>query len=235
MTIEAALWTVITVLSVLVIVLTLLVVGLLRRAAPVLERAEHLLAAGATTGANVLEGLLVGKRVGPFVVNDVAGRPAVAGDILTGPRTLVVLLSTHCEPCRHLSQQMSSEAWATPAARLVVIQSVEPGANPLPVGADAQLYVQGAGQEASAAFGSNITPHAFVVDRDATVLAKAIPESLTQLRVLATQLAAPVAVTTRESDGHHHHARSETSGLEAPLRTPQEAASGLSPRPTQMR
>lgn len=233
----AALWTVVTVLSVLVILLAVLVVGLLRRAAPILERAEQLLAAGATGGANVLEGLPTGSQFAPFVVHDVAGRPAVASDILAAPRTLVLLLSTHCEPCRSLSQEMGNQIWNTPAAQLVVIQTVDSDADPLPVCSDAQTYIQGAGQEASTAFGSNITPHAFVLDSHATVLAKAVPESLNHLRALATHLET-TPTSTINNDGprpNHNHAHEATFTLQIPPSTPAEKASDTSRQPTRMR
>lgn len=235
MTTATALWAVVSVLAIVVIVLAVLVVGLLRRAAPILERAEHLLAAGTTSGANVLEGLTAGARVDPFVVSDQTGRSMVAGDVLAGPRTLVLLLSTHCEPCQALSQEMTGRSWDTPAARLVVIETLEPGASPLPVCSDADLYVQGPGQEASAAFGSNITPHAFVVDEHATVLAKAIPESLNQLRTLATYLDARGEADTHEVGGSHHHAHQETFSVQASRPTPEEAAPVLSNQPTRTR
>lgn len=140
MTSQAALWAVVSVLGVLVIVLTIMVVGLLRRAAPILERAEQLLSAGATSGANVLEGLAVGAKVEPFVAADRAGDRAVGHQILGGEtRALVVLLSTHCDPCLTLSRQMTNENWGMLESRLVVIQSIEPGASPLPVCPDAEL------------------------------------------------------------------------------------------------
>lgn len=228
MSTEGVLWAVVSVLTVLVIVLGVLVLGLLRRAAPILERAEHLLAAGTTSGANVLEGLPVGSQIDPFAISDQTGRSVVASDILAGPRTLVLLLSTHCEPCQAWSQEMTRQAWDTSAARLVVIETLEPGANPLPVCSDAYLYVQGPGQEASAAFRSNITPHAFVVDEHATVLAKAIPESLNQLRTLATHLDASARADTHEVGGTHHHAHQETFSVQASRTTPEEAGPVLS-------
>lgn len=237
MTSESVLWTVVSVLGLLVIVLTLLVVGLLRRAAPILERAERLLAGGVAGGPTVLEGLPIGSPVDPFVVDDLSGRPTVASDVLAGPRTVILLLSTHCEPCRGLSQEMVGQDWATSATRLVVIQSVETGADPLPVCADAETYIQGASQEASVAFGSNITPHAFVVDARATVLAKAIPESLAQLRTLAKDLGTPSTVNAngRVENSHHDHAHPETSIPEVSFLPPAETASSLSRRPNQTR
>lgn len=235
MTTETALWAVVAVLTAVVIVLAVLVLGLLRRAAPILERAEHLLAAGTTSGANVLEGLPAGARVDPFVISDQTGRSAVSSEILAGPRTLVLLLSTHCEPCQALSQEMTGQAWDIAAARLVVIESLEPGVEPLSVCSDASLYVQGTGQEASAAFRSNITPHAFVVDENATVLAKVIPESLNQLRALATHLHAPAEAGTHEIAGPHHHAQQKPFSVQAAHPTPEEAAPALSSQPTRTR
>lgn len=186
MTSQDALWTVVTVLALLVLILTLLVIGLLRRATPVLERAERLLAAGGSAGA--LEGLPVGALVDSFVV-DAADRQVPSTDVLTSPLSTVLFLSTHCEPCQRLSAEMAGRHWDNPSAPLVVVQSVDRGSDPLPVVADAVMYTQGESQPVSAAFGTNISPHAFVVESNGTVVAKVVPESLTQLWQVAAQAA----------------------------------------------
>lgn len=177
----AALWTLVVLLCVVVAVLAFTVTGLMRRVLPALERAETLLAAG---GAGALEGLVEGSVVPAFTAYDTSGRAVASAEVIGSGYTVAVFMSSHCEPCQELSVQMAGRAWGVPGARILALQTVEGAAEPLPVFDDATLLIQGPDKDASRAFASNMSPHAFLLDGDGVVLRRVVPESLADLRAM---------------------------------------------------
>lgn len=168
-------------LWVLVLVIGLLVLGTLRRIVPTLERLESYippisadaLPRGLSAGAAVPEFEAERAGGGRFAISDLRGSPA-----------FVLFLSEECRPCARFVRDLAKNRVPDLAAKLVVVVESDSLAEQVARAEGAVVLVQRE-RELADAFDSNVTPHAFVLDADAVVLASGTPNDWTRLRHLA--------------------------------------------------
>lgn len=173
---SAAWITVVAVLWAFVIVLGSVVIGILRRIAPILERAE---ARGAETPS--MTGLPIGSPVPVFAAQEVDGRAFTEAE-LGGSRTLVLFLGSSCQACDRFVFDL--EAGATPDlsdTKLVVVSDAD-DAGAIAESAEVTVVLDVARSVADA-FESNLVPQAFVVE-DGKVAASGRPNDWDGLRNL---------------------------------------------------
>lgn len=185
-------------LWVVVVLLALLTLGLLRRLAPVLERAER---TAAMADAMHDVGLPDGAAVPPFAVLAPDGRTVPFADV--GPADRVVLfVDANCPACGTVTAELAADP-AGAALPLVVV----PGASTPPdhyrslTAAGITVVGQSDGA-ASQAFRQRAFPLAFAVAAGGKVVTSTIPSGLADLRALAERLPPTEAPhPTRASDG----------------------------------
>lgn len=178
--IMTALWVVVVVQGAVLTVLAALYIGILRRLIPTMEKAESLVTAGGALGLD--EPKSVGHQLPDFEVLDEKGD--VRKSALIFDRVSIVLfLSGHCEPCRGLAAQIKNSEWKG-QNRLVVILTDPPGDSSVDVGGACLVLRQTSDGAASKAFGTNITPIAFLVEEGGHVETWGIPGGLDDLMVI---------------------------------------------------
>jgi len=166
-----------------VLLLTALVVGLMRRVSGVLERAEQAFEGLASFSPE--QGLQPGDIVTGFTLKDSSGSVVTSDSLWAHAPAIVAFLSRGCEPCEEIERQLRELRWSMAAVRLILVLSGHDTHDVSTYG-DAEAYTQGSDLAASRAFRTNISPHAFAVDRGGRVRANLIPRSADELVDLAT-------------------------------------------------
>jgi thiol-disulfide isomerase/thioredoxin len=163
----------------IVALLAFLVLGLLRRIAPILERAE-----AALSPPTAPPGLPVGSSTPPFELMTADGRSLPSANLLGRPFVLL-FVSSGCAPCRLLAERVREVGLDLLAELIVVADETEVGAD---VGdwPSATLAYQ-RDHEVSHAFATSATPHAFAINRSGTIVAAGFPNTLDRLQTLAGQ------------------------------------------------
>lgn len=162
------------------VVLGLLVLGLLRRIAPILERAE---AMASSTAAS--PGLPPGSALPPFEVVSGDGRKLKSSDLVGSPFVLL-FVSSGCAPCKRLGEEMRRANEGSLVVDVVVVADQSDAGIDFPEWEYATLAYQSEGQ-VSRALGSSATPHAFAIGSSGVVVAAGFPNTLNQLKALANQ------------------------------------------------
>lgn len=184
-------WVVVVAQAVVVVLLAAVMLGLLRRVLPTLARAEAILADSANgTPANA--GLSPGSRVPHFAASGQDGTSLLSKDLLTDELSIVLFTSRDCEPCRVLNHELVHGGWPLDSPLILVSSQGEQHPGRQPTG-NVSVLVQNDAQQVSAAFGSNIFPHAFLVSAGHIVRGTAIPESVADLKSLLSMRADQVA------------------------------------------
>lgn len=169
-------------IAVLTVTNTVILVGLLKRHEAVLARAEE---AGTTarTGG-VLMGLEPGAAVGSFRAHDARGVTVTDRDLTANAPCLVVLLEPGCAACENIMNELvvTPSRAGLPVA-IVLPDTTESHARDLDGRATWTLYQHD--DEVSLAFGAQITPLAFVLDRSGEILARHVPAVLQDVWRLA--------------------------------------------------
>jgi hypothetical protein len=164
-------------ISTLVLLLAVLVLGVLRRVAPVLERAEAALVSGQVSLGSARPGM----RIESFEALDSRGE-AVDSDRLFDEPGVFVVMHSGCGPCRQLSERLRD----MPALRvpLVVLLDDSPAARKIPIPQHArQLFDHDGG--AAAAFRGGGTPQAFALTAGGVLVETLVPGSAEDLKRLA--------------------------------------------------
>lgn len=155
---------------------TVILIGLLKRHDAVLSRAE---AAGRVARqGGLLMGLDPGASVGPFDAHDGSGRPITRDDLISTAPCVVVFLEPGCSACETIMTDLGTEpapAQALPLG-LILPDTAESHARNLDNRATWTMYQHGT--QVSAAFATEITPVAFLLDGDGTVLRREIPSAV---------------------------------------------------------
>ncbi len=166
------------------VITAVLVLGLLRRLSVVLQGVEQQLRAGSHLG-----GVPEGSQLPAFEVIDAAGKPIESSRLLTGP-PILLFLSAGCTPCESLIIELAAEVQPVARTQLVAILQSEAAIDAVIPGvmlvADATAF-----QSLSV----STTPFAMAVDRDRTVVARAVPNSIESLRQLERTLGTEVVAT----------------------------------------
>jgi thiol-disulfide isomerase/thioredoxin len=179
-------------LASVVVVLALVVVGTLRRIAIVLEEAESRLSSAQALDLQP-EGLSVGAEIGPFEGRRADGGRFADSD-LVGTESIVLFLSSDCPPCRTLANDLGEpEAASELGVRVVAVldETDRDGRIAQRVQRGATVVYQSE-RSVARAFGSNATPHAFLVDGDGVVVARGTPNTIDGLVELAEAVRAGV-------------------------------------------
>jgi hypothetical protein len=177
------------VLWIVVVLVLLVVVGVLRRALAVLE--------GATTpggtdhravSAEVVTnygGAPPGTRIPPFAVENGTGA-ALSSDELLGRARLYVFVTAGCPPCERLVAELAS----SPGGEEMPIVLFAHDRSDVKVASlpPSVTVLEQPDGSASRAFQTKTFPQAFAVNADGLVQATAIPNSLSDLRMLARAL-----------------------------------------------
>jgi thiol-disulfide isomerase/thioredoxin len=156
-----------------------LVLGTFRRVSIALETAEGRLRELPAPGPG---GLRVGATVPPFVASRADGQEFTEDD-LRGGVSLVLFLASGCPPCRTLAADLNQNPDEV-YPRLFVILSNESEFIELGLIEAVPVVYQRDGAVARA-FQTAAAPHAFLVNRDCTVIASGTPNSIAGLRRLS--------------------------------------------------
>ncbi len=168
-----------------VLTVLVLVLGLLRRIGPALAAAEEALVQ--PRQRQPMEGLRVGERV----AIDASGRDLA--ELLVRGRHVLLFLKTGCHPCEALADELILNRTEVSLSRLVVVVPDLPESRELKLDNVVQVVRQ-RDDELARAFGTSITPHAFLVDEHGRVLANEIAPSFETL----CQLSATVGSSNKE-------------------------------------
>lgn len=186
-------------LCVLVFVLAVIVLGLLRRVSAALERAEQ----DYDTGGPVL-GLRPGARIAAFEVTTATGQrmrlPAEAPDDVF----VVLLLELDCEACVNLLDEMGRHPWPPDAGPLLLVLPEVDRERASTLGLDGVQLLYQSDLTASNAFDTNVSPIAYAVSAEGTILDRLIPSDVQSLRVLAAD-ASPDRPRHPHPTVHSHH------------------------------
>jgi hypothetical protein len=170
-------------LSTLVVIMALLVLGLLRRVSPLLEQAESALRnAGSVPGP--LQGLPIGAELPQFEARDIRGSVVTEADF-AGTPAVVLFIDPGCRPCERLVAELRRGWEVQQGARLWVITG-DGHESDLDLPGQATVLVQ-SDDRISRAFQTSITPHAFAIGVNGTIVNRDIPDSTDALVKLARQ------------------------------------------------
>lgn len=169
-------------LSVAVLTLAFIVIGLLNRFGPVLDKMQSIGADLASISPD--QGLQRGRRVPSFHVVDQAGQSVSSAELWAEGPTLCLLLSPGCEPCADIAEQLRNTVWPYPAVRPIAIVPDTPEGRRIDCGVLVANYYQGSAMPASAALGSNLSPHAFLISAKGEVLDRGVGNSLHALSTM---------------------------------------------------
>lgn len=168
------------------LLLVFLQLGWFRRVAFLLEQAEaRLQASGLDPGA---QGLASGSSVPQFEGVDADGTPIRTNE-LAGKDVIYLFLSSDCEPCHDLVDDLSKHGTPDERSLLVAVIDDSPGGRALRL-PDKVLTLYQHNEAVSRAFGTSATPHAFAVDAAGTIVEKSIPSTAEHIRRLADTLSA---------------------------------------------
>jgi AhpC/TSA family len=159
-----------------VALLALVVLGLLRQIAPILERADAVLA-----GQPTHPGLPVGSPIPTFALTAADGSTLTDTSLVGTPFTLL-FVSSGCEPCRRLAAALREDDVDLPVELIVVADELDL-LSQLGEWPTATLTSQSAHQ-VSEAFRTGATPHAFAIDRGGTIAAAGFPNTAQRLMSL---------------------------------------------------
>jgi hypothetical protein len=164
----------------IVAILALLVLGLLRRIAPILERAEAIISSEPAP-----PGLSPGSLMPPFEVTTVDSRRIAASDLIGKPFVLL-FVSSGCAPCARLAEQIGEAGDPDLGFDLLVVADDSDAGVEFGEWGSARVAYQ-VDHEVSHAFETSATPHAFVISGSGTVVAAGYPSTLAQLQALANR------------------------------------------------
>lgn len=186
-----AAWTVAFVAVATLSFLTALVVlGLLRRMSVAIQGVEQQVRAGTFVG-----GVPTGWFIPPFNAKDREGRSITSAALLRGPGILL-MLSSDCDPCRELLEEMQSQtARPTTVPLFAVLEEGDLVSFPVLPGVNA--YID---ETAFRAMNINATPLAMAFDQRGVVVARSVPNTIGSLRELEGSLGQEV-VTLVHSEG----------------------------------
>jgi hypothetical protein len=192
-------------LWVFVVVLAAVVLGVLQRVLPVLENAERRVAASSVIDGG---GLPLLSQVPDFKISAPDGGVTSFTAELAGT-SLFLLLSTHCDPCRHLAAELAHAGSDIDGVPVIALVDTSRPGKELQLGRATQFIHAG---EAAAAFQSTVTPHVFLVHETGRVLERLIPGSLDDLRAIVTRqrggdAATLTSVLAGTSNGQSHHGK----------------------------
>lgn len=166
------------------LLLVFLQLGWFRRVAFLLEQAEaRLQASGLDPGA---QGLASGSSVPQFEGADADGTPIRTNE-LVGKDVIYLFLSSDCEPCRDLVEDLRKHEPPIERVLLVAVVDDTPRGRALRLPASV-LTVYQRDEAISRAFGTPAAPHAFGVDSAGTIVEKSIPNTAEHLWRLADTL-----------------------------------------------
>lgn len=165
-----------------VFIIGCLVVGLLRRLDFALVETQKALGVAAATLRT--DGIRPGEFVGRFIAETFDGE-TFSRRHLMGEDTAVVFVSSSCAACKQLISDAEHALTAHPAPRVVLVARDADDAMWWGGIADITVVVDRDAAMA-AAFESHRTPHVFVVDASARVLASGSPQSWSEVFELAT-------------------------------------------------
>lgn len=171
----AALW-------VVVVVVGFLVLGMLRRIAPLLERAEETFQATLSTSFG---GLAVGAKVPSFEARTVSGESFTDADLLGG-RSVVLFLGSSCRACESFVEDLGTGHIPRLGARLVVVAEDRDSASELARATDVTVLIDH-DRVLAETFDTRLVPRAFVVDGRGSVLAEGRPNEWNQLERLIAE------------------------------------------------
>jgi hypothetical protein len=157
--------------------------GQFRRVSDVLERAGRQLSRSVQGLAG--HGLPPGSLVPDFQTLDARGAGTASAAAL-GQNVIYLFLSSDCDPCRALADDLQREGPLGYEIRLVaIIDESERQALRIP---EHVLTVYQRDNAVSRAFDTVTTPHAFAVDENGVVVDQGMVSTVTQLRRLAETL-----------------------------------------------
>jgi peroxiredoxin len=155
-----------------VILLGLVQLGILRRVAPLVERAETTLREAARA---TLRGLRPGEAVPDFTAGAFGGGTFTESD-LRGSTTIVLFLNTGCQSCEVIAADIEAGRVPDLGVPLVVVADEPDEAARFADGGQVQVVLQENGSLARV-FESDRTPHAFVIDETGRVLVSGSPNN----------------------------------------------------------
>lgn len=210
------------VLTGLVLLLAALVLGLYARTLSTLDKMESVF--GRINVDNLFRGLDIGTRIPYFTARHVSG-PSLSDQVSTSGR-LLLFFDEDCEPCAALAAALSqgpSSDDGLPVGIEKVLVGAADGIEPTWTLPDDWSVLQQQRREVSRLLSVSVTPYAYVIDSNSSVVAAGIPNSLEDLQSLASALvkekplssgnrmALPVTDLQRGTDGQHREMRNERS------------------------
>lgn len=170
-------------LWILVITLAIVVVGLLRRVAPLLERAESSL--DALPLHLQPGGLEPGSALPTFSAHTPDGASFTDGDV-RGHESIVLFFEKDCPACKALEADLRAADVAALEVPIYVVLRDSDEATRF-AGLEVDSIVDEGGS-VKRAFRSNAAPHVFAISKDAVVTAIGTPNTFNGLRKLAHEL-----------------------------------------------
>ncbi len=173
-------------LAVLVVFLAVLVLGLLRRIAPVLERAERVARAGSDVDPQeIIGGLPIGAQMPRFAVLDADGEPRLVGGDREGLR-IYLLVEPECAFCETLVEDLAAPEEPLPAPITLISTANDDGMAFVSRITDPLITLLFQNGEASSSLRTTATPYAFVV-MNGLVVNRGHPNRLNALIELTRQ------------------------------------------------
>jgi len=157
---------------------TVVVLGTLRRIGPLVELAHSIVERGGVD----LAGLPVGSVVPPFEGRDATGSVVTSAELLEDG-AILLFLSAGCRPCHDIAVDLEAIGDAIGGITLAVVVAEGTDPSALGLGPSIRLLFQ-RDREISRALRNLATPQAFLIDRNAVVLAANIPHSIAQIQDL---------------------------------------------------
>lgn len=162
------------------VICIILVLGLLRRTNGVLERVEARLS---TAPLGDLEGFSPGQSVPNTRLQMTDGVTTSSSQLFAQQITVVVFLSSSCEACDTLRQEMRASGWNATGAQLLVAQSD----TAIRIGG-ASTLVEESSENLAGMLGVMIYPLAYLIDQRGIILGRDIPSSMESLESLITSV-----------------------------------------------
>lgn len=157
-------------LAVLVAVLAVVVLGVLRRVAPVLERAEGITRDVAEVDPqDIIGGLRIGSSAPNFTVTDRHGHAWTTGAADHVGRVVYLLVEPDCAFCETLVEDLRGAVEPMPVPLLLVSLADDEGRKFVGGIDDPMITLLFQDGEASSAFRTTATPYAFVVENGVIV------------------------------------------------------------------
>jgi thiol-disulfide isomerase/thioredoxin len=167
-------------LSALVAMLSVLVVGLMRRIAATLEHLEPVFSVLAPR-----HGLAPGSKAPDFVAYDAEGELVRSHSMVR--RRIILFLSSECQPCRQLKEQLAETAWAYPEVQLVAVLEDDLSSRSFSLPRWITPIFERE-REVSNAFRTEAVPNAFAIDAQGIVIGSRPPRGPSDLIGLANEL-----------------------------------------------